>query len=292
MPLVFQIIGIEICLQHRDQYAPCLIVPADFPYHQHHLRRKIYSLSKQIQRHGHQFHIITVVQTVNLTSLQLRQCSLFLRRDVFVKEIFPSCTGIYKCPGQLRPANQHLRSLSLLSTGQPCTYVHTECFPVKAYCNLFQQFFHKFCSLLFRLILHPQHKFVSVQPESHCLSLRFIGKRTAAVLNQVPDFLENHISKHNSVFLIGLLQLIQNQFYNNSGRPDTAAPLQLLHPCTESIKAGDTVSCIFPQLPFFFLLLFLDITDTSHQLAPIPLRVINCLRGKQHPLELSVHGPF
>ena len=118
MPLIIQIVGVEIRPQQGYQNAAGLIVPADLPDHQHHLRGEVSALSKEVQRHGYQAHILTVSHSGDLMGLQRRQGGALRLRKLPVEQGPSRGTGMRGVPRQFRHADQLLHTQIPVPQGQ------------------------------------------------------------------------------------------------------------------------------------------------------------------------------
>ena len=145
--------------------------------------------------------------------------------------------------------------------------------------------------LFFGQFLQPYHKFVLVQTQGDGMTACFPGNAPASFLNQFANILQNQITEYNPVFFVDVFQILEKQIHHHALRLLSAGLGQKLHARTESVKTGDGVCHIFPELLRLTLLLLLNITDTSNQLPALSVRIADNLSRKSDPDKFRLPRP-
>ncbi len=156
---------------------------------------------------------------------------------------------------------------------------------------MIQQVFYLPGGILLRQSLQPHNEFVLVQAKGDGRAARLFSEYPAFFQNHTANRFQNHITKHNSVFFVHVFEIVQEQIRHDALGLFSAGLGQKLHACAEYIETGDVIRHVLAELFRFPLLLLLDIANASHQLPAPPVRIIDGLSRKGHPVKLRLPGP-
>ncbi len=195
-------------------------------------------------------------------------------------------------PGGLCHADEGFPIPLPFRRGQAGLQPDGECLLRKAGLRLRQQGADEFRRLRRAPALQPQDDLVPVQPQGCRPAAGLRLQVPAPFPHQLAQLLQDHVAEHDAIFLVDLLQPVQEQDGHDALRPVLPLLRQRLEAGIICVKAGDAVHGVFLPLGVLPLLLLLDVPDTAHQLPALPVGVVDRFARQGHPQKRRILRPF